>query len=100
MTGPALFIYLLMYIICPYFVHSLIEFHFYAFYSSLSLKQAVVWRARMEKHNHGALWLIMDLHNLLLWSSERFVEIHHPHDEAPWYTYYMELHDWNVDGVS
>ena len=153
MTGPALFIYLLMYIICPYFVHSLIEFHFYAFYSSLSLKQAVVWRARMEKHNHGALWLIMDLHNslwistddlwisivelwasiigfmeihysnygapyhsiyedpqstirfmelynLLLWSSERFVEIHHPHDEAPWYTYHMELHDWNVDGVS
>ena len=43
MTGPALFIYLLMYIICPYFVHSLIEFHFYAFYSSLSLKQAVVY---------------------------------------------------------
>ena len=42
MTGPALFIYLLMYIICPYFVNSLIEFHFYAFYSSLSLKQAVV----------------------------------------------------------
>ena len=42
---------------------SFIEFHFYAFYSSLSLKQAVVWRARREKHNHGALWLIMDLHN-------------------------------------
>ena len=37
------------------FVHSLIEFHFYAFYSSLSLKQAVVWRSRREKHNHGAL---------------------------------------------
>ena len=36
---------------------------FYAFYSSLSLKQAVVCRARREKHNHGALWLIMDLHN-------------------------------------
>ena len=32
MTGPALFIYLLMYIRCPFFVHSLIEFHFYASY--------------------------------------------------------------------
>ena len=42
----------------------------------------------------------MELYSLLLWSSERFVEIHHPRDEAPWYTYYMELHDWNVDGVS
>ena len=42
----------------------------------------------------------MELYNLLLWSYERFVEIHHPHDEAPWYTYYMELRDWNVDGVS
>ena len=49
---------------CQFF-GSFIEFHFYAFYSSLSLKQAVVWRARREKHNHGALWLIMDLHNSL-----------------------------------
>ena len=38
-----------------FFVHSLIEFQFYAFYSSFSLKQAVVWRARREKHHHGAL---------------------------------------------
>ena len=50
---------------CQFFVHSLIEFHFYTFYSSLSLEQAVVWRARRAKHNHGALWLIMDLHNSL-----------------------------------
>ena len=50
---------------CQFFVHSLIEFHFYAFYSSLSLKQAVVWRPRREKHIHGALWIIMDIHNSL-----------------------------------
>ena len=25
----------------------------------------------------------MELYNLLLWSSKQFVEIHHPHDEAP-----------------
>ena len=123
---------------CQFF-GSFIEFHFYAFYSSLSLKQAVVWRARREKHNHGALWLIMDLHNSLwisiddlwisvielwapiigfmeielwssisfdlwrsithhsihgdlqfavIWSPKQFAEIHHPHDEAPQYTYY------------
>ena len=46
-----------------FFGHSLIEFHFYAFYSLLSLKQAVEWRTRREKHNHRPLWLIMDLHN-------------------------------------
>ena len=43
---------------CQFFVHSLIEFHFYAFYSSLSLKQAEVWRAISEKHNHGALCMV------------------------------------------
>ena len=48
---------------CQFFAHSLIEFYFYAFYSSLSLKHAVVWRAKREKYNHGALWLITDLHN-------------------------------------
>ena len=99
-----LFIYLLMYIICPYFVHSLIEFHFYAFYSSLSLKQAVVWRARMEKHNHGALWLIMDLHNSLwistddlwisiieLWASIiGFMEIHYSNYGAPYHSIYED----------
>ena len=123
-----------------FFVHSLIEFHFYAFHSSLSLKQAVVWRARREKHNHGhgaminhgSPWFIMDLHRWFvnfrnwimglhnwiygdswfeLWSSisfdlwrsithnsihgalqfavrssKQFVELHHPHDEVPWYT--------------
>ena len=104
MTGPALFIYLLMYIICLYFVHSLIEFHFYAFYSSLSLKQAVVWRAKMEKHNHGALWLIMDLHNSLwistddlwisiieLWASIiGFMEIHYSNYGAPYHSIYED----------
>ena len=146
MAGPALFIYLLMYIIiCPFFVHSLIEFHFYAFYSSLSLKQAVAWRARRGKHNHGALWLIMDLHRWFvnfrnwiialhtwiygdswfeLWSSISFdlwrsqfdswssticcygapnnlwgsiihmMKLHNIHRPT------LELHDWNVDGVS
>ena len=93
-----------MYIICPYFVHSLIEFHFYAFYSSLSLKQAVVWRARMEKHNHGALWLIMDLHNSLwistddLWISIiefwasiiGFMEIHYSNYGAPYHSIYED----------
>ena len=54
-----------LYLLMSIFVHSKIEFHFYAFYSSLSLKQAVVWRAKREKHNHGAQWLIMELHNSL-----------------------------------
>ena len=62
---------------CQFF-GSFIEFHFYAFYSSL--KQAVVWRARREKHNHGALWLIMDLHIIIYSITEhhiiRFMKIH------------------------
>ena len=66
------------------FVHSLIEFHFYAFYSSLSLKQAVVWRARRGKHNHGALWLIMDLHNSS-WISK---------DDLWIRNWIMGLHNW------
>ena len=59
--------------------------------SFLRILFIVVWRARMEKHNHGALWLIMDLHNSLwistddlwisiieLWASIiGFMEIHY-----------------------
>ena len=59
----------------------------------LSLNQAVVWRARREKHNHGALWLIMDLHNSSwisiddMWIS--VIEL--------WASIigFMEIHDWN-----
>ena len=134
-----------------FFVHSLIEFHFYA---SLSLKQAVVWRARRGKHNHGALWLVMDLHNsswisiddfrnwimglhnwiygdswFELWSSISFdLWWSITHNSIHWALQFavmelqticgdpsstwwsaiiynvhrptMELHDWNVDGVS
>ena len=55
------YLYLLMSIFCS-FINWV---SFYAFYSSLSLEQAVVWRTRRAKHNHGALWLIMDLLNSL-----------------------------------
>ena len=86
------------------FVHSVIEFDFYEFYSSLSLKQAVVSRARREKHNHGALWLIMALHNSLwisiddlwisvieLWASIiGFMEIHDSNYGAPYHSIYED----------
>ena len=130
-----------------FFAHSLIEFHFYAFYSSVSLKQAVVWGAKREKHNHGALWLFTDLHNSLWISIDdfrnwimglhncfygdrivdlhiiRFMKINNPQFDS-WSSticcygapnnlrrsiirmmklhniHIMELHDWNVNGVS
>ena len=130
-----------------FFAHLLIEFHFYAFYSSVSLKQAVVWGAKREKHNHGALWLFTDLHNSLWISIDdfrnwimglhncfygdrivelhiiRFMKINNPQFDS-WSSticcygapnnlrrsiihmmklhniHIMELHDWNVNGVS
>ena len=114
MTGPALFIYLVMHIICPYFCSFIIGFHFFAFYSSLSLQQAVVWRARREKHNHGALWLIMVLHNSLwipiddlwisiieLWTSIiGLMEIHDSKYGAPKIIRFMKIHNPQFDSWS
>ena len=82
---------------------SLIEFHFYAFYSSLSLKQYGVPEGKniiMDME----LWLIMDLHDsswiciddlwisvIELWASIiGFMEIHDSNYGAPYHSIYED----------
>ena len=131
--GPGLdphYLYLLMSIFCSFI--NWVSFLRILFI--VIVKTGCSMACQRAKHNHGAFWLIMDLHNSLwiskddlwisvielwasiigfmgielwssisfdlwrsithnsihgalqfavIWSSKQFVEIHHPHDEAP-----------------